>query len=151
MKFRIDVPEEEYEGVRDYLKERGVELSEDADYVVTGASRYPTFLTVKSREGERALAGAGGSVGPFIEAFGKEIEVHTAEGTFLAGERMYQLEEGLNPKEFLRVSKSVIIARGHVKKIRPTLSMKYILTMTNGTLVDVTRSYYSDFRRFFGF
>ena len=40
MKFRIDVPEEEYEGVRDYLKERGVELSEDADYVVTGASRY---------------------------------------------------------------------------------------------------------------
>lgn len=28
MKFRIDVPEEEYEGVRDYLKECGVELSE---------------------------------------------------------------------------------------------------------------------------
>jgi two-component system response regulator LytT len=27
--------------------------------------------------------------------------------------------------------------------------MKYILTMSDGTLVDVTRSYYSDFRRFF--
>ena len=148
MKFRIDVPEEEYEGVRDYLKERGVELSEDADYVVTGASRYPAFLTVRSREGERARIRTDEVI--FIEAFGKEIEVHTAEGTFLAGERMYQLEERLNPKEFLRVSKSVIIARGHVKKIRPTLSMKYILTMTNGTLVDVTRSYYSDFRRFFG-
>ena len=148
MKFRIDVPEEEYEGVRDYLKERGVELSEDADYVVTGASRYPAFLTVKSREGERVRIRTDEVI--FIEAFGKEIEVHTAEGTFLAGERMYQLEERLNPKEFLRVSKSVIIARWHVKKIRPTLSMKYILTMTNGTLVDVTRSYYSDFRRFFG-
>ena len=79
-----------------------------------------------------------------------DISGTDTEGTFLAGERMYQLEERLNPKEFLRVSKSVIIARGHVKKIRPTLSMKYILTMTNGTLVDVTRSYYSDFRRFFG-
>jgi two-component system response regulator LytT len=86
----------------------------------------------------------------FIEAFGKDIEIHTAEGTFLAEERMYRLEETLDPKEFLRVSKSVIIAKKHVKKIRPTLSMKYVLTMTGGTLVDGTRSYYSEFRRFFG-
>ena len=43
----------------------------------------------------------------------------------------------------------MIIAGKHVKKIRPSLSMKYILTMTDGTLVDVTRSYYSEFRRFF--
>ncbi|MBQ5989440.1 MAG: hypothetical protein IJL67_08100 [Oscillospiraceae bacterium] len=39
----------------------------------------------------------------------------------------------------------------YVKKIRPALSMKYVLTMTNGTLVDVTRSYYSEFRKFFDF
>ena len=63
---------------------------------------------------------------------------------------MYELESLLDPNKFLRVSKSVIIARKHVKKIRPSLSMKYILTMSDGTLVDVTRSYYSDFRRFFG-
>ena len=62
---------------------------------------------------------------------------------------MYQLEAQLDPREFLRVSKSVIISRRHVKQIRPSLSMKYVLTLTDGTLVDVTRSYYSDFRRFF--
>ena len=27
--------------------------------------------------------------------------------------------------------------------------MKYVLTLSDGTLVDVTRSYYADFRRFF--
>ena len=63
---------------------------------------------------------------------------------------MYQLESLLDPREFLRVSKSVIISRKHVRKIRPSLSMKFILTMSDGTLVDVTRTYYSDFRRFFG-
>ena len=62
---------------------------------------------------------------------------------------MYQLESLLDPQVFLRISKSVIIARNHVRKIRPSLSMKYILTLTDGTVVDVTRSYYSDFRRFF--
>ena len=70
--------------------------------------------------------------------------------TYRSRDRMYELESLLDPKDFLRVSKSVIIARKHVKKIRPSLSMKYILTMSDGTLVDVTRSYYSDFRRFFG-
>ena len=85
----------------------------------------------------------------FIEAFGKDIEIHTADGTFYSSDRMYQLESVLDRKEFLRISKSVIISKKHVKKIRPSLSMKFILTMSDGTLLDVTRSYYNDFRRFF--
>jgi fructokinase len=85
----------------------------------------------------------------YIEAFGRDIEVHTLSETYFAQERMYQLEEHLDSRTFIRVSKSVIISRNHVKKIRPSLSMKFILTMSDGTLVDVTRSYYSEFRRFF--
>ena len=85
----------------------------------------------------------------FIEAYGKDIEIHTGEGTFLSQERMYMLETLLDPQEFLRVSKSVIISKKHIKRIRPSLSMKFILTLSDGTLVDVTRSYYNDFKRFF--
>lgn len=148
MKFRIEVPEEDFDSVKKYLTEHGVEIGDDAGYVIRENERYPAFLAARTREGERIRLSTEDVI--FIEAFGKDIEVHTAEGTYLAQERMYRLEEVLTPQEFLRVSKSVIISRKHVKKIRPTLSMKYILTMTGGTLVDVTRSYYSDFRRFFG-
>ncbi|MCR5295527.1 MAG: LytTR family transcriptional regulator [Lachnospiraceae bacterium] len=148
MKFRIELPEEEYGAVKDYLVRHGVEIGDEADYKIMENERYPAFLSARNGKKESIRLSAGDVI--FIEAFGKDIEIHTLEDTYLARERMYQLEELLNPREFLRVSKSVIISKKHVKKIRPTLSMKYILTMTGGTLVDVTRSYYNDFRRFFG-
>ncbi|MBR1813259.1 MAG: LytTR family transcriptional regulator [Lachnospiraceae bacterium] len=147
MKVRISVSRDSYEAVRAYLTEHGIEVSEEADYQITEVSRYATFLAVRDAKKDSMRLAVGEVI--YIEAFGKEIEIHTAKGMYYAQDRMYQLEEQLDPKDFLRVSKSVIIARGHVKKIRPSLSMKYILTMTDGTLIDVTRSYYSDFRKAF--
>ena len=147
MKIRISVSEEKYGLVKDYLTEHGVETGDDAEYMITETSRYAAFLSVRDDRKERIRVSADEVI--YIEAFGKDVEIHTTHGTYYSQDRMYQLELLLDPKEFLRVSKSVIISGRHVKKIRPTLSMKYILTMTDGTLIDVTRSYYNDFRRFF--
>ena len=147
MKLRISVSEGKNDSVINDLAAHGIEISDDAEFMVTEASRYPAFLSVRNDEKERERLLTDEIV--YIEAFGKEIEIHTMEETFTALDRMYQLESLLDPQEFLRISKSVIISRKHVKKIRPSLSMKYILTLSDGTLADVTRSYYSDFRRFF--
>lgn len=147
MKIRISVSEEKYDAVMAFLTEHGVETADDAEFMITEASRYPAFLSVRNDRKDRVRLSADEVV--YIEAFGKEIEIHTAQHTYYAQDRIYQLETMLDPNEFLRVSKSVIISRKHVKRIRPSLSMKYILTLTDGSLIDVTRSYYSDFRRFF--
>ena len=147
MKIRINVSEENYNLVKDYLARHGVEISEDAEYVITESSKFPEFLTVRDEKKERMRLSVDEVI--YIEAFGKDIEIHTERGNYYSTDRMYQLENNLDPQEFLRVSKSVIISKKHVKKIRASLSMKYVLTLTNGTLVDVTRSYYSEFRRFF--
>ena len=147
MKIRLSVSEENYDAVKAYLEEHGIEVGEDSEYVITEFSRYPDFLPARDGRKERVRLSTDEVV--FIEAFGKDVEIHTPRETYYAQDRMYQLEFLLDPKEFLRVSKSVIISRRHVKKIRPSLSMKYVLTMSDGTLVDVTRSYYADFRRFF--
>lgn len=147
MKIRISVSEEKYDLVKEYLAGHGVEVGEDGEYVITEASRYPAFLVVRDDKKERLRLSVDEVI--YVEAFGKEIEIHAQQGTYYALDRMYQLEELLDPQEFLRVSKSVIISKKHVKKIRASLSMKYVLTLSNGTLVDVTRSYYGDFRRFF--
>ncbi|MBE6990796.1 MAG: LytTR family transcriptional regulator [Ruminococcaceae bacterium] len=147
MKIRISVSREKQDAVREYLESHGVEISDDSEYLITEFYGFPEFLSVRNERKERLNIAVNEVV--FIESFRKDIEVHTTRETYWAQDRMYQLERLLDPKEFLRVSKSVIISKRHVKKIRPTLSMKYTLTMTEGTLVDVTRSYYNDFRRFF--
>ena len=147
MKFRIKLSDDKADLVKTYLDEHGVETSEDGEFAITEASENASFLTVRDENKERLRVASEEVI--YIEAFGKEIEIHTAGGTYLSTERMYMLETLLDPQEFLRISKSVIIAKKHVKKIRASLSMKYVLTLSDGTLADVTRSYYSDFRRFF--
>lgn len=148
MKLRISVSEARYDAVKHQLEAYGLEISDDAEYMITETSRSSSLLPVRSNDKESLMISPADVI--YIEAFGKEIEVHTRQGTYYAKDRMYQLESLLDPREFLRVSKSVIISRKHVRKIRPSLSMKFILTMSDGTLVDVTRTYYNDFRRFFG-
>ena len=147
MKFRLSVSDENFESVKEFLSGRGIEISDDAEYVITEAPGHTDFIPVRNEKKERVRLKADEII--YIEAFGKDIEIHTEEGTFSSQDRMYQLESQLDSNEFIRVSKSVIISRKHVKKIRPAFSMKFILTMTNGELVDVTRSYYTDFRNFF--
>lgn len=147
MKFRLRVSDENYERIKAYLAEHDIGISEDAEFVISESSGYPGLLNVRNEKKERLRIPAAEVV--FIESFGKEIEIHTMRETYFSRDRMYQLESLLDPKEFLRISKSVIISKKHVKKIRPSLSMKFVLTMSDGNLVDVTRSYYSDFRRFF--
>ena len=147
MKIRISVSEEKRCDVTDFIHAHGIETGEDADYILTESDRFPAFLSVRNDKKEHVRLSIGEVT--FIEAFGKDIEIHTDEGVFFSQDRMYQLEELLDPQAFLRVSRSVIVAKRHIKKIRPSLSMKFILTLTDGTLVDVTRSYYSDFKRFF--
>ena len=147
MKFRISVSTEKYDLVKEYLARHEVEISEEGEYVITESAKFPAFLSVRDDKKDRLRLSVGEVI--YVEAFGKEIEIHAQQGTYYALDRMYQLEELLDPQEFLRISKSVIISKKHVKKIRASLSMKYVLTLSNGTLVDVTRSYYSDFRKFF--
>ena len=147
MKIRISVSEEKRRDVTDFMHAHGIETGEDADFILTESDRFPAFLSVRNDKKEHVELSI--SKVCYIEAYGKDIEIHTDEGVFLSQERMYQLEELLDPQSFLRISKSVIVAKRHIRKIRPSLSMKFILTLSDGTIVDVTRSYYSDFKRSF--
>ena len=56
----------------------------------------------------------------------------------------------LDPEKLLRVSNSVIVAREKIRKISPSLSMKFVLTMSDGRGAVVTRSYYYIFREAMG-
>lgn len=146
MKVRVSIETEERKDVIKELTDHGIGISDEARYVLSlsGEERY---LQVKDERGDRVAIRESEIV--FIESFGHNIDVHATSGKFVTSERMYKLEEGLDKKCFIRISNSVIIQKKYVTRIRPGLSMKFTLTMADGTVMTVTRSYYTVFREFF--
>ncbi len=82
----------------------------------------------------------------FIESMGHDILIHTSDGTYNSGDRLKALEQVLPADRFLRVSSSAIVNLKMIRRIESTLMQKFILHMSNGSKVDVTRNYYYIFR-----
>ena len=148
MKIRIAVSAEREQAVTEALLRAGFELDDEAELVVLQNDRFATHLPVRDEAGNRLHLAVGDIVS--IESFGHSVTVHGVDGVYQTADRLYQLCLLLDPKQFLRISNSVIIQRRHVKKIIPTMSMKFVLVLADGSKVDVTRSYYNNFKCFFG-
>jgi len=149
LKLKLVVSSDRYEEIKTALSERGIEIDDNADLVLSESNKYIDNLFVKDQlSNERVVLPVSDIV--FIETFGHTVEVHTQNKTYQAFDRLYKINNLLDPDKFLRISNSVVIGRDKVKQIAPTLSMKFILTMANGRKVDVTRSYYYIFKEYFG-
>ena len=149
MKIRLNVSDERYAELEQKLLSAGFEIDDEAELIITEKERYSSFIAVKNKKGEKLRLKSEEII--FIESFGHEVVVHSTDGeSYYAYDRLYQLCTILDNEKFLRVSNCAIIAKFHVKKIKPSLSMKFVLTMSDGSLVDVTRSYCNSFKEFFG-
>lgn len=149
MKIKLAVSNERYEEIKKLLLERGIEIDDNADLVLCETNRYIDNLIVRnSALNERIILPVDEIA--YVETYGHLVEVHTVNNTYQALDRLYQIANMLDPDKFLRISNSVIVARDKVKKITPTLAMKFILTMVDGRNVDVTRGYYYIFKESFG-
>lgn len=149
MKIRLAVSKERYEEIKALLAEHGIELDDNADLVLSESNKYLDSLIVRDiSSNERILLPVEDIA--YIETFGHSVEVHTNDKVYQGLDRLYKIANMLDPEQFLRISNSVIIARSKVTKITPTLSMKFIVTMSDGRDVDVTRTYYYIFKEYFG-
>ncbi len=149
MKIRLAVSKEKYAEVENALSQCGIEIDDTAEFVLSENNRFIDNLLVKdSVSGNRVQLSVDEIV--YIETFGHTVEVHTLTEKYLATDRLYQVCQMLDTEKFLRISNSVVVAKDMVRNIQPTLSMKFILTLAEGTKVDVTRSYYYIFKEAFG-
>ncbi|MFT3952488.1 MAG: LytTR family DNA-binding domain-containing protein [Oscillospiraceae bacterium] len=148
MKLKLAVSDERYDELKDFFTTLGVEIDDDAELVLTEQTCYAGHIPVRRENGDRVRIAVGEIV--LAESFGHEIVIRCNGGAYRSADSLSQLEKSLDPALFLRVSSSAIVARKKIKFIKPALSSKFILTMTNGSLVTVTRSYYNIFREQFG-
>lgn len=150
MKIRLAVREERYEELRKELEEKGIEIDEASDLVLSETGKYPDYLSVREADAEGRRRHIPTEDILYIESLGHTVEVHGKAKTYETTERIYQLQNLLDPKIFLRISNSVIVNRSKIRHITPTFSQKFILTMEDGSRVDVTRSYYYEFKKAIG-
>lgn len=148
MKVKLVVSKERYDEIKSMLAERGIDVDDNSDFVLSENNRFVDNLVVKDKlSNERVVLPIEEIT--YIETFGHSVEVHTISKTYQAMDRLYKIVNLLDPDKFLRISNSAVIAKDKVKKITPTLSMKFILTMADGNYIDVTRSYYYIFKEYF--
>ena len=146
MKVKLMISDRRYAEIENELTAKGIEIDEDADLIISEKNSFVDHLMGK-QNGEFFRIAVYDII--YIESFAHDIILHSVNGDYKISERLRQLENILNPDTFLRISNSAIIAREKVSKIKPTMSSKYILTMIDGSEIDVTRSYYYIFREIF--
>ena len=77
----------------------------------------------------------------YIDTVDRGTFLYTADGVYESRLRLYELEEQLAPREFLRVSKSAIVNFDQVKSLRPDFGGRLLLTMSSGEVVVANRQY----------
>ena len=77
----------------------------------------------------------------YIDTVDRGTFLYTADGVYESRLRLYELEEQLAPRDFVRVSKSAIVNFDQVKSLRPDLGGRLRLTLSNGEVVVANRQY----------
>jgi two-component system, LytTR family, response regulator len=116
-----------------------IELSEIITASELSAKKqYETHLNIKDR-GEISRIDV--NTIEWIDAAGDYMCLHTKDKTHILRETMKNMEKRLDPEIFKRVHRSTIVNINLINKIYPTSSGKYMLTLSNGSELHVSRNY----------
>jgi two-component system LytT family response regulator len=87
----------------------------------------------------------------YFEAEGPYVELRTEDGgRHLIRERMKTLEARLDPADFCRIHRSTIINLNFVDAVQPNYNDRYVVVLTTGTRLDVSRRRRERFENRFG-
>ncbi|MDC8002498.1 LytTR family DNA-binding domain-containing protein [Aureisphaera galaxeae] len=84
----------------------------------------------------------------WIEAFDYYIKIHTVSETYLIRESLKRMELKLPKDRFMRVHRSTIVNTQYIKEVVSIGNTEYELTLTNGEIRKVSRSYSAGFSDF---
>ena len=86
----------------------------------------------------------------YIDTVDRGTFLYTAGGVYETRLRLYELEGQLACRDFLRVSKSVIVNFAQIRSLRPDFGGRLRLTMSNGEVVVANRQYVPDIKKKLG-
>lgn len=147
MRVRLVCKPECYQKYLIELTEHGIEVSDDADLFLCETLLKENKIVGKV-DGDIVIIKPKNII--YIQSYDHDIECVTITGTYNIKQKLYKIEEMFYDVGFLRVNKSCVINTKHIKKIKLSYNMKFILVMNNDEKIDVTRSYYNKFKKYIG-
>ena len=83
----------------------------------------------------------------YIESVDNKGFIYTVENVYETKQKLYELEEILKEKRFLRISKSMILNLMKVNAIKPALNGRLIAVLKTGEQVVISRKYVSELKK----
>lgn len=83
----------------------------------------------------------------YIESVDNRTFLYTQDQTYEAKQRIYELEEVLKSRHFIRISKSSIVNLLKIQSIRPALNGRFSAILCNGEEIIISRKYVAEFKK----
>ena len=83
----------------------------------------------------------------FIESVDNKTFIYTKNKVYETRQKLYELEEILKEKRFLRVSKSTLLNLMKVSAIKPALNSRFTAELFSGEQVIITRKYVPELKK----
>lgn len=147
MRIKLRLNKSTKESIQDELMKKDIEISEEAQLILTEEDYVGDTLECKDEEGIVFIQTENIC---YMESVGHDVYVYADNRKYRTNYRIYQLEKMLPEDRFIRISNSIIIKKDSIRYIKPAMCCKFYLTLTNGDIVDVTRTYYYRFKEFYG-
>jgi len=78
----------------------------------------------------------------WVSAAGHYLELHVGGETHLIREQLSRLEARLDPEQFVRVHRSVIVNLDRIKSLRPLFNGDHLIILKNGQELNLSRTYH---------
>lgn len=77
----------------------------------------------------------------YIESVDGKTFLYTNDGVYETAYRIYELEEMLKAKHFLRISKPMLVNLMKIKSIQPAFNGRFTAVLSSGEKIIISRSY----------
>lgn len=83
----------------------------------------------------------------YVEAVDNKVFLYTQKQVYETKQKLYELEELLREKYFLRVSKSMLLNLMKIGSIKPAMNGRMLAVLKSGEEIIITRKYVADLKK----
>ena len=83
----------------------------------------------------------------YIESVDNRTFIYTESNVYQSKQRIYELEDILKPKHYLRISKAALVNLMKISSVKPAMGGRFSAVLSNGEELIISRKYVADLKK----